>query len=71
MKHGNQSLLKVDESNSQEGYLTSKEAANYLNVAVKTLYNQKCNGVLGGYKFGKFLYFKQRELDELIERGRF
>ena len=64
-------MLKGDEPKLEEGYLTSKEAASYLNVAVKTLYNLKCQGKLNGYKRGKMLYFRQNELDEIVEAGRF
>lgn len=51
-------------------WLTTKEAANYLRCAVKTLYNYKCQGKIKAYCFGGrtkgSLRFKKNDLDSFI-----
>ena len=44
--------------------LTSKEAALYLNISVKTLYNLFCNRQVSYYKYGKHREFKLVDLKQ-------
>ena len=57
-------------ANSRFDWLTAKEAADYLRISVKTLYNLRNKGNLGGSKLGgngKILYSRE-ELVSYITR---
>lgn len=68
--HTNQ-FLNVNEMSSfsfelEEEWLTSKEAADYLKVSVKTLMNLSSNGTIPYYKFSRLNRYKKSELAHLI-----
>lgn len=51
-------------------FLTVREAANYLNLAVPTVYSLVSRGELPYMKRSKRLYFSREELIEYIKVGR-
>ena len=53
-----------------EQFLTVQEAAEYLNLAVPTMYCKTMRGELPVMKQGKRLYFSRTELMEYIKAGR-
>ena len=49
-------------------YLTSKEAAAYLNCSQRHLFNlRNFYGKLKFYQFGRMVRFKQKDLDDFLE----
>jgi excisionase family DNA binding protein len=51
------------------GLLTVREAAEYLGVSRQTVYEWKAQGILAHVKLGRKLMFRQRDLDEFIQRN--
>jgi len=52
----------------QKCYLTSKEAAAYLNCSERHLFNlRNFYGKLKFYQFGRMVRFKQKDLDDFLE----
>ena len=51
-------------------WLSSKEAAAYLGINLRTLYRFIDEGDLPAYRFGRVIRLRQEELDEFIERAR-
>ena len=52
----------------QKRYLTSKEAAAYLNCSERHLFNlRNFYGKLKFYQFGRMVRFKQKDLDDFLE----
>ena len=52
----------------QKCYLTSKEAAAYLNCSQRHLFNlRNFYGKLKFYQFGRMVRFKQKDLDDFLE----
>ena len=50
------------------GYLSSKEAAAYLNCSERHLFNlRNFYGKLKFYQFGRMVRFKQKDLDDFLE----
>ena len=48
--------------------LTTQEAATFLGISVRYLYQLRCDGKLPCYKpFGKRCYFSENDLTELIK----
>jgi len=58
----------MDELKIEKKYLTLEEAANYLRIKPKTLYNLRCKGARLGHRIGGtgHLLFLQEELDLYI-----
>jgi excisionase family DNA binding protein len=50
------------------GLMTVPEAAEYLGVSRHTIYEWKAMRILAHVKLGRKLMFRQRDLDEFIER---
>ena len=63
---------KKDEkpSTPQEKLLTIKEAAEFLNLSVATMYSKVSKGELPVMKRGKRLYFSSTELMDYLKGGR-
>lgn len=54
----------------KEELLTVKEAAEFLNLTVPTIYSKVSRGMLPVMKRGKRLYFSSLELMEYLKKGR-
>ena len=54
-------LLKLEKD---KGYITLKEACQYLGLKKRTIYQWSSEGKIPSYKKGKFLMFKKEELDQ-------
>lgn len=67
-------ILKVIKKQTQqdqtEQFLTIKEAAEFLNLTVSTLYSKCSRGELPFMKRSKRLYFSSVELMEYLKAGR-
>ena len=50
--------------------LTAKAAADYLNIALPTLYSHSSKKAIPFYKTGKKLSFLKSDLDEYLNQGR-
>ncbi len=50
--------------------LTAKQAADYLNIALPTLYAHTSQKLIKHYKAGKKLSFLKSDLDEFLNEGR-
>jgi excisionase family DNA binding protein len=50
--------------------LTAKEAADYLNIALPTLYAHTSQKTIKHFKSGKKLSFLKSDLDEFLNQGR-
>lgn len=50
--------------------LTAKETADYLNIALPTLYAHTSQKIIKHYKAGKKLSFLKSDLDEFLNEGR-
>ena len=61
---------KVDVSESSEQLLTVKEAAEFLNLSVPTVYSKVSKGELPVMKRSKRLYFSSQDLMNYIKEGR-
>ena len=55
---------------STENLLSVKDAAQFLNLTVPTIYNKVSRGELPYMKRGKRLYFSDEELMAYLKRGR-
>jgi len=67
----NNSVQRDSESSSlkminSDEWLTSKEAAQYLKISAKTLYNLTSNGRVPFYKFGRSNRYKLNDLRNLL-----
>lgn len=51
-------------------YMNTTEAANYLGIAMQTMYEKTMNKVIPHVKRGKKLYFSKVELDDYLQGGR-
>jgi excisionase family DNA binding protein len=51
-------------------WLSTKEAAAYLGINLRTLYRFIDEGELPAYKFGRVIRLRQSELDGFIEQAR-
>ena len=62
-------LKDLDRSGSEEEneFYTRKEAANFLNCSLVTLYNYQKQGLLPYYQVGRKILFKKRELLEMMK----
>ena len=72
--NGTNSILETSECSLKTEWLTSEEAASYLRVSVKSLFNLCSNGQLTYYKFKKRNRYKRSELEALLlsnKRGGF
>ncbi len=58
------------ETKNSEKLLTVKEAAEFLNLTVPTIYTKTSKGELPFMKRGKRLYFSSTELTDYIKKGR-
>lgn len=56
-------------SDSKVDYLSVNEAAEFLQVTPGSIYRYVMTGILPKKKFGNKLYFKKKNLEELIEKG--
>lgn len=45
--------------------MNTKDASNYLGVAIRTLLEWSRSGKVKAYKLGKFNYYKKSDLDSL------
>ena len=61
---------KQQSENQPERLLTVKQAANFLSLAVPTIYSKCSKGELPYMKKGKRLYFSQDELNDYVKSGR-
>ena len=52
-----------------EKYLSAKEAAEYLNYTLQSLYQLTCKGTVPHQKVNGHLLFKEAELSEYIKKG--
>ncbi len=63
----------MEKSKLEKVWYNVKEAAEYLSLAPKTVYNNHCKGLLKGYNAGGTakgrLLFKKEHLDEYVERS--
>ena len=50
----------------EEEWLTSKEAAHYLKISIKTLMNLSSNGQILYFKFGRLNRYQKSDLAKLI-----
>jgi len=53
--------------NRSAGLLTPKEAAEYLRVPIKSLYNRVQRREISHIKLGRLLRFKKSELDRVLK----
>ena len=58
------------ESNGRSPWLTAREAADYLHVPHKTVYNWTSTGSIPHRKIGNRLMFHRDELDAWLDRYR-
>jgi len=65
-----QSEGDIETSNPVDAPLTVLETANYLNLAVPTIYTKVSKRELPFMKRGKRLYFSKLELSEYLKAGR-
>ncbi|HPQ23204.1 MAG TPA: helix-turn-helix domain-containing protein [Candidatus Paceibacterota bacterium] len=62
--------VKQTQQDQTEQFLTIKEAAEFLNLSVSTLYSKCSRGELPFMKRSKRLYFSSVELMEYLKAGR-
>lgn len=62
--------IKVDPTEQPEQLLTVQETAQFLNLAVPTIYSKVSKGELPVMKRSKRLYFSSTELMEYLKQGR-
>ncbi len=67
-----QLLLKMipTQANNSEELLTIKQAANFLNLSVQTIYALNSKQKIPSMKKGKRLYFSKQELTAWIKSGK-
>ena len=65
-------LQKTDQqsTNPPEQFLTVREAADFLNLSVPTIYSKVSKGELPVMKRGKKLHFSNSELMQYLKEGR-
>jgi excisionase family DNA binding protein len=51
-----------------DGLLTEKEAAAYLRIKVRQLYNWRVSGLIPYIRIGKALRYRKSAIDEALER---
>ncbi len=70
IEHINSCSVNMDQPTAQSIWMTAEEAAGYLRISLKTLYNYKCKGKLVGHNRGGLrsggLLFKKVDLDDFI-----
>jgi excisionase family DNA binding protein len=62
--------LNVAPQPEPDQIFTAQETADFLGLALPTVYTKSSRGELPGSKRGKRLYFSKRELTEYIQQGR-
>lgn len=55
---------------SQKGLMTIKQASEYLQIKVKTLYAWAESGDIPHYKLGRLIRFKKSDIDSWLEEHR-
>lgn len=63
--------LQVPQQPEKEKILFVEDAAYYLGLSKQTVYSYTSQGLIPFYKRAKKIYFKQSELKEWLERGRY
>lgn len=58
--------MLFDIANSENIWLNSKQAAEYLKISQKSLRNKTSNGEIPYYKLGRLNRYSKRELDQLL-----
>lgn len=53
-----------------DNWLKSYEVRNMLKISAGTLHNLRANGILSYTKIGAIIYYKQEDIDKLLEGGR-
>ncbi|MEI8342926.1 MAG: helix-turn-helix domain-containing protein [Verrucomicrobiota bacterium] len=53
---------------SDDRLLTEKEAAEYLRIKVRQLYNWRVSGLIPYIKIGKALRYRKAAIDQALER---
>ncbi len=59
----------VEKPVQKEKYLTSKEAANQLQINPVTLNSYCKQGIIKSYRFGSSVRFKQSEIEDMVTSG--
>lgn len=59
-------LVNTDDKPLKNDLLSVKQAAEYLQVAVGTIYHLRTEGTIKSYKTGKFIRFKRSDLDDYL-----
>ncbi len=62
--------LTVEQTIQPERFLNIREASDFLNLSVPTIYSKVSKGELPVMKRGKRLYFSANELTEYLKAGR-
>lgn len=66
----NSCSVNIDQPTVSSIWMTAEEAASYLRISLKTLYNYKCKGKIVGHNRGGLrsggLLFKKIDLDNFI-----
>ena len=63
-------LKSTQDSKSEPEILSTKQAAEYLNIPQATLYFYTCKRMIPFSKKGKRVYFNKTDLSEWVESGR-
>lgn len=63
-------LKQPNTPNFEREYMTTEEAAKYLNLARASIYRLVWEGKLPHYKFGKYLHFKKDDLAAFLANGK-
>ena len=61
--------LLSDRLENADTYLTSEEASKLLKISKRTLFQWRDSGVLKSSQIGRKVYFKNKDVQDLIERN--
>ncbi len=59
-------MLSPASSQVEKKYLSTEEAADYLNLSIQTLYRYTMNKKIHFYRFSRKLFFLKEDLDQFI-----
>ena len=60
-------MLSEFQANSDKNWLRTTEAADYLGISTTQIHNLKRNGILPYSKICGTIYFKRKDIDEVLE----
>lgn len=62
-------LLQPQDQAQNKKWLKSQEVRKMLNISPGTLQNLRINGTLRYTKIGSLIYYKQEDINKLLEKG--